>query len=283
MLGFASLRDWRTRRVSDRVWVVLVAAGLLLLALDLALREAASLAFLILVPPAFLFLDLLWDRGEGRGARASTALFYGVAAGGLVAVLATVPGLRPDDQGLVLRGLGVLVVFGLGYLFYYLGLLRGGADAKAFMALGLLMPGYPELGSFPLLRIDPRLLGPFELLFPFALATLLTATLLLLALPLAFLLRNAARGDLRWPQAFLGYRAPLDALPPFVWVLEEPSGEGVRRYAMPRRRPEEVDLGALRRLGLDRVWVTPQIPFLVPLTVGFLVTFLVGNPLFALA
>ncbi|MEE9163706.1 MAG: A24 family peptidase C-terminal domain-containing protein, partial [Thermoplasmata archaeon] len=168
------------------------------------------------------------------------------------------------------------------YVFYYLGLLKGGADAKAFMAIGILVPGYPALGPFPLLAVGPPRLAPFELLFPFAMTTLLWGALLLIGLPLALLVRNLARGDRRWPQLLLGYKAPVDQLPRFAWTLQEVKDGRIRYRVIPRTTARETDLEALRAAGVSRVWVTPQIPFLIPLTVGFLLAFLVGNPLFAL-
>jgi preflagellin peptidase FlaK len=33
----------------------------------------------------------------------------------------------------------------------------------------------------------------------------------------------------------------------------------------------------LRAAGVDRVWVTPQTPFMVPLFGGFILAFVVGN------
>ena len=39
------------------------------------------------------------------------------------------------------------------------------------------------------------------------------------------------------------------------------------------------DLARLRAAGIDKVWVTPQIPFMVPLLGGFWLAFFVGNVL----
>jgi len=38
-------------------------------------------------------------------------------------------------------------------------------------------------------------------------------------------------------------------------------------------------IARLRAAGIDRAWVTPQIPFMVPLSGGFLLAFFVGNVL----
>lgn len=282
ILALASLADWRTRRVGDGPWALMAGIGLALLTTELLLTTGDPLPYLILVPPALLFLDILWERGGGGFAYASTLLFYGLSGIAVLLLVLGYGGQGVDEQGLIVRGLGVLTVILLGYVFYYLGLLKGGADAKALMAIGVLVPGYPGLGPFPLFSLGPPLLAPFELLFPFAMSTLLLGALLLLALPMGFLLRNLARGDRRWPQLLLGYKAPLDRLPPFAWTLQEVEDGTVRHRVVPRTTTQEADRDALRGAGLDRIWVTPQIPLLVPMTVAFLLAFLVGNPLFAL-
>lgn len=282
VLSYASGSDWKTRRVGDGPWALLAAGGLVFLASEVALTRGDPLPYLILLPPALLFLDALWDRGGSAFAYASTLLFYGASVLAVLFLVLGFPGQGPEQQRLILRGLGIVTVILLGHLFFYFGLLKGGADAKAFMAIGILVPGYPELGPFPLLMLDPRLLDPFALLFPFALSTLLLAALLLIALPVAFLLRNLARGDRRWPQLLVGYTAPVDGLPRFAWALQEVKGGTPAYYVFPRKTVQEVDLASLEAAGFTRIWVTPQIPFLLPLTAGFLLAFLVGNPLFGL-
>jgi preflagellin peptidase FlaK len=256
--------------------------GLALLTTELVLTTGDPLPYLILVPPALLFVDILWERGGGGFAYASTLLFYGLSGIAVLFLVLGFGGQGVDEQGLIVRGLGILTVILLGYVFYYLGLLKGGADAKAFMAIGVLVAGYPSLGPFPLLAVSPPLLAPFELLFPFAMTALLLGALVLIGLPVAFLIRNLARGDRRWPQLLLGYKAPVDELPRFAWTLQEVQDGNLRYRIVPRATTREADVEALRAAGLRRVWVTPQIPFLIPLTVGFVLAFLVGNPLFAL-
>lgn len=282
ILSYASYSDWRTRKVSDAPWVLMVGAGLALLATEVVRTTTDPLPYLILVPPAFLFLDVLWDRGGSAFAYGSTLVFYVLSILAVILLLLGFPTQGPGEQRLIRQGLGIVTVVLLGHLFYYVSLLKGGADAKAFMAIGLLVPGYPLLPPFPLLRPDPRLLGAFEVFFPFAMTTLLLAGLLLVVLPVAFLLRNLARGDRRWPQLLLGYTAPLGDLPRFAWALQEVEDGRTTYHVVPRKTTSEIDHEALSAAGFQRIWVTPQIPFLLPLTAGFLLAFLMGNPLFAL-
>ncbi len=136
--------------------------------------------------------------------------------------------------------------------------------------------------GLPLIPLDPRILGAFEVFFPFALSTLMNAALLLIFLPPYFLLLNVVRGDFRWPQALLGYRVPVDKLPRFAWTLQEAEEGRVRYYAFPSKKVDEAELDGLEELGIKRLWITPQIPFLVPMAIAFVLTFVVGNLLLGL-
>lgn len=281
LLSYASWQDWRTREVSNLVWALLGGLGLALFATEFAMSQGDLLAALVLLPLGLLLVDVLWDREESGFQRTLSYALYGVAAGVTLLLILLFGRFGPEDQGLLRRAFGALIVVVLAYAFYFVGLLRGGADAKAFLCIGVLVPGYPALGALPLLAIPASILPAFELLFPFAMSTLMNAALLLLALPLSFLARNLWRGDRRWPQLLTGYKAPLDALPPFTWVLQDVEAGRVRYDALPRKEAGEVDLEGLRSLGVARVWITPQLPFLLPLTLGFVVTVLLGNLLLA--
>lgn len=280
LLSYASVRDWKSRKVSNWPWAVLGIAGMTLFAFEI-LQAGDPRAYLILAPIALLFLDVIWDR-EGNGLqRIATLALYAASASVTALVIAYFPSFASESQPFLRRGLGTLVVILLAHLFYYFGLLRGGADAKAFISIGLLVPGYPTLDAFPLFLPDPGIIGPFEILFPFALTSLMNSSLLLLAIPVLFLVRNLARGDYRWPQVLVGTKVPLASLPPFAWVLQEVREGKVRYYVFPRREPQDANLEGLRSLGIERVWITPQIPFLIPMTIGFVLTFILGNFLFA--
>jgi preflagellin peptidase FlaK len=54
-------------------------------------------------------------------------------------------------------------------------------------------------------------------------------------------------------------------------------GEHVLVLYPKRGPPLTEDLARLRAAGVDRVWVTPQTPFMVPLFGGFILAFVVGN------
>ena len=103
----------------------------------------------------------------------------------------------------VVVSVGLLGVLAVG--FWYLGAM-GGADAKAFLTIGVLYPVFPVfvLGGlrFPLVRPP---LGVFSL------AILTDAVLVGLVVPVALYVRNATEGR-RSPVSFVGYPTAVETL-----------------------------------------------------------------------
>ncbi|MBW3583645.1 MAG: hypothetical protein KY455_11155, partial [Euryarchaeota archaeon] len=54
-------------------------------------------------------------------------------------------------------------------------------------------------------------------------------------------------------------------------------GARVRLRYMPTRGDYALNLARLKALGVEEVWATPKIPFMIPLFLGFLTAFLVGD------
>lgn len=131
---------------------------------------------------------------------------------------------------LVRVAISVLLVVPLTYAFWYVGGF-GGADAKAFMTLALLLPTYPTfiVGGVALPRFHSQI-GVFSL-------TVLTNTVVLaLGYPLVLAVRNVLDGE-RSPLVFIGRAVPVDDLPTTHGsLLEDP--DGVTRNGL--------DLDALR-------------------------------------
>lgn len=193
-------------------------------------------------------------------------------AGGLLVLAVDVLVLhRLEPLYLVLVPLIVAVSYGL----WYVHLIAGGADAKALMTLAVLAPYPLDLGgAFP---VWPDALPPAAVAFA-------NSLLVFLLFPLLFVLYNLARGDVRFPAMFLGYRLALDhAATSFVWIAERAGEDGaVRQVLMASRMdPEQVEanVARLRALGRTRVWVTPKIPYMVPLLGGYVAAFFLGDVL----
>lgn len=209
--------------------------------------------------------------------RAPNVLWLLVAAVGVVALAGDVAldpaGVWARWPYLVFVPAFVALIYGL----WYFGLLAGGADAKALMALGVLLP-------FPLALAEG--LPPLGSPMPGAFVVLEDALLLFLVIPLAFVVWNVAHGDFRFPHVFLGLkRRAADVRRGHAWPMETVNADGTRgtRLFASRMTEEEVDdaFTRVQMLGEERVWVSPKIPFMLPLLAGFVAAFACGDLLLA--
>lgn len=216
-----------------------------------------------------------------RWRRAPNLLWAAMATVGLLVLVAEAaldwPGFAARWPNLLFIPLFALVIYAL----WFVGLIAGGADAKALMALGVLVP-FPVMLGGPF----PMLLHPIPG-WPAAASTLGNTLLLFLVVPLAFLLWNVAHGHLRLPHAFLGVkRRAKDVRRGHVWPMESVEEDGSRRTRLFPSRLAQPDIDALfervQALGDERVWVTPKVPFMVPLLAGFACAFFVGDLMLAL-
>src|SRR5256885_16091711 len=281
----AAVADVRTRRVPDPLWIGLGSIGLVVLAVELIQDQIEVDAWALLGSAGLLFFAIFYGDplSNEDGFHSSpfrlllplpTAVLFVYAA-----VQHSASGASLSQGLLELYSMPAMIL--VYQLFYRVRILHGGADAKALIALGLLVPTYPDMAPFPLMTLDPRVETFWRVTFPFSLVVWVDAAVLFLAVPLGLLLVNAARGDLALPQALLGDRARLDSFPHHAWLMEKSSDGGDHHLVLvPKRgRHPAQDLKRLRAAGIDRAWVTPQIPFMVPLCGGFLLAFFVGEVL----
>ncbi len=283
-LGAAAVTDLRTRRVSNRLWIAMGTLGLGMFAVDL--QGIDPVVGLVLVPTAVLMYDPL----IGREFRTDQGWRFpvGSIAAYAVAVLATSYAAwdlqgNPISWGEFLGYLTVPVMMLVFRGMYEVHLFKGGADAKAMIVIAAFVPQYPQLPGFPLLTLDVGLQGFLGVLFPFSLVVLLDAALLFAVAPVAYLAYNATRGHVEFPMALLGYKVPLDRVPRHAWFMDQIiAGEHVVVYFPRTQQDRRATLQGLREAGLKEAWVTPQLPFMVALSIGYVLAFLVGNPLMAL-
>jgi len=287
LMGYASLLDLRVRRVKNIVWIMMGILGLAILEIQLLLEVKRWEHHLILIPSTILFLSAFW--GEELFGPTGKILFrpltWALYLIALIVILFQILMLRGQEAEWIyfLQLLTIPAMILVAYGLYQSGLLRGGADAKALMAIAILVPFYPYLPPLPLISPDPRMQPITNILFPFAFVVLLNATLLFLVAPLLFLVFNAYRKDLAFPEALFGYRVDLNNLPKFVWLMERIENEEHVLVLFPKRSGNlEEEVQKLKARGIERAWATPQIPFIVPMTASFVVSFLFGNLLLGL-
>ncbi len=291
LLGYASYSDWKVRRVVNRVWYIMCGAGILILEIQFAVAGApfafylspiiAFLIFLLVIHDGVLFFDHpSWALKLG-----ATIPAYLATVGMIVYQWQTLYGRSPLFIYMIAMYLMILIA----RLMYDFRLLHGGADAKAIMALAIFLPFLPRLSAtFPILQfnIEPAksIYLYVEPMFPPAIVVLFNAVVFFIFAPLAFFIYNAVHGDIKLPQSFFGYTMDRDEVPDkFVWLMERWE-DGKRRSAILRRddSPIEEQLEPFVAADIGRVWVTPKLPFMIPILLGYILVFVVGNIMFGL-
>lgn len=276
MLGVASYTDFRSRKVPDDIWMVASVVAFIFIAGEILLSGVSLLYLLVLVPIVALLLDVL-DYYEILEKRIGRDLFWPAMAAGLAATVALLA-LIPWDA----RLLSLLMVPGfilLAYLFYATRLLHGGGDAKAFVAIAMLHPLWPSFMALPLVQPTSRIAvaAPygfvFFVLFYASLASVLYFT------P-RNLLRNSRDPEAKAPFSTraLGHRMKVaDAKNAYVWPMEVVRDGKVVRRTRPGDDDPKEEFEKLEKAGVKVAWVTPKIPFMVPLAVGYVVAVVLGN------
>ena len=285
-LGAAAVSDLRSRRVKDRLWIVMGTLGLVLFGADLFLQGIDPVVGLVLVPAAVLMYDPLigqeFRTEAGWRFPLGSIGAYLVALGSIAYAVWDVRE-EPAVANILVRYLTVPIMMIVFRGMYEVHLLKGGADAKGMIVLAAFVPQYPSLPPFPLIGLGSNLQEVMRVVFPFSLLILLNAALLLVIVPIAFLVYNATRGHAEFPMALAGYKVPLDRVPTYAWFMDQiVQGEHVRVYFPTKRQDRAAITRDLRGAGFREAWVTPQLPFLVPVAIAFVLSFLVGNPLMGL-
>jgi archaeal preflagellin peptidase FlaK len=290
-LGVASWQDWREREVSDTVWQLMAIVGALggalaVGALGFHPLAVATNGWLPLalwgVASAFVLEHLFpWDAPLERRSPALPGFAeIGIYASVVVIIAVALLLFGVGDAAVPVPVLAVVATVLLSRALFEVGVLYGGADAKALMVAGLLVPVFSQ----PLLAV-PTTAQAVLTYYPFSLNVLMDAAILAIGIPLALAFKNARSRRFEFPRGFTSYEIPVERLPEeFVWLkdplrereIEEPETTEEDRALRVRQRD------SLRSLGVTRVWVTPQLPFVIVLWGGTLAGLLLGNLLFDL-
>jgi preflagellin peptidase FlaK len=276
VLIVAAIADWRTREASDRFWMLIGGAGMAFLAWQIVQDDVNLIYLLILVPIGLFFADIFWER-EGMfegGVHYLPIILYGVGLGILGTMVITF------YQDLYFWMLMIVpVMFLVFILMYQFNVIKGGADAKALISLSIMFPTYPVVGPFPLIPV------PFDtaqFVLPFPLLILFNAALLTIAVPVVLLAYNTVKGQFRFPAMLFGYPLPVqEAKAKFVWPMERYECGQLKFSVFPGPSEDTAaDLDKLAEAGRKEVWVTPKIPFLMPIAASLVFSFVIGNVLF---
>jgi len=281
--AYAAWADVREREVTDALWQILGVAGFVIgLAAVAPGGLIPSVAWVVV--GLFVIQHLFaWDTRLGAAERYADLIELAiyVTAVAFVTVLAVRAGIGPSGLPISVVAVLVTVLFARG--LFEAGILFGGADAKALMIVGFLVPLFPN----PLIA-QPASIAPLTEILPFAVNVLMNSALFAIVVPILIAARNIRAGEFRGFAGFVGYSIPSAELPKkFVWVRDPSFGaareeeQAIETSDDDRKRREAI-AADLKSRGIDRIWVTPQIPFLVIMAVGVVGALLAGNVLFDL-
>ena len=202
--------------------------------------------------------------------RASNMLWVILGISGLILLVIQYFTIGFENQYYILF---VPIMIGLIYLLFQMGLIFGGADAKALMAIAILVPIQPAIAQFPL----------WKTLMPFSFVIFFNSLLLFLAIPLGLFIFNIFKKDIKFPHSFLGYKMDIKKVrKKFVWPLEKIVNGKLKFIPMPKNFDVNDEYDELEKHGIKNIWVTPKVPFMIPLLAGYIVSFIIGDILFHL-
>jgi preflagellin peptidase FlaK len=163
------------------------------------------------------------------------------------------------------------------FLFYILNF--GGADVKAIISLSLLFPNYPFFYLFHL-RLPLMGVPPVDL---FVLSMLTNALIIAISAPFALFLLNSFRRNFS-PLMFIGWKVSISDLrrkKNYKLMHEIKTVSGKEKYVWGGIEPTEEILSSLEELEREKkiagVWITPELPFILYLTAGFLIAIFYGD------
>ena len=272
ILAYASFLDLRTRKVPNLYWIGLGVAGLGLILVQLYVDDMPIEYLLVFVPILAILADVyLGSEEETTRAKLTTFGKYALALGSILALAYQYGG---DEYFQHLLAIPIIMLFVV--VMYMLDIVRGGADAKALISLSILFPFYPAFGSLPFIHGET---SAAETLLPFSFSILVNAAIIVALTPLVFLARNLSRKEFAFPLGLLGYKLDTAEIAnKHVWLMESIMDGKLVTHVRPRKQEDQkADIELLASSGYKRVWVTPKIPFILPMLVSLILTTVVGN------
>ncbi|MEF8879771.1 MAG: A24 family peptidase C-terminal domain-containing protein [Candidatus Thermoplasmatota archaeon] len=222
ILGYASYTDFKTRRASNYLWILMGGIGAILLVAQL----------ISFTPQQFEIMKLY---------------------------LIFIP---------------IMII--LVYILFQMRLIFGGADAKALMALAILMP-FPTLQWLP--ESINLTLPLVETKLPYCWGAFINALILFLFIPIGLFIYNLSQKNIKIPQSFLGYKMDIQqARKKYVWPMEQIDENGEKKSVyMPKEYDIDEELDRFEEHNIEKIWVTPKIPFMIPLLFGFISVYVTGS------
>ncbi len=272
MLLYGSYIDWKFREIDNWPWVVMALTGVFII-IYIDGNTIVELSHILPFISALLSLFgpiIDWDEIIKMD-----DLYYILIDYGSYVISAILFLLTYIFLGLNNFFITMLIVY-MMYVFirvlYELSVIHGGADAKALMSISFLFFNGFSLPVIPLIK--------YNTVFPFSFQVLFDAVLISLFLPVYFFIINIKNRNISIPYMLFGYKMSLpEAKKKYVWLMELP---GNRMILFPGKLDDEVIKHAfdgLEREKKENVWVTPQLPFIIFIFVGFIIQTIFFSPL----
>jgi preflagellin peptidase FlaK len=237
----------------------------------------------ILFCTPFLFYSCYSDI---KTRRVSNNLWLVMLAGGIIFILYDI--LSYGTAYLPRLFISAGLIFAFVYILFQVGVF-GGADAKSLIVLSIILPAYPKLQVF---GYNFPLNEPLIDLFAFGIFG--NAVLLTIVVPIGLAVYNIAKMGLLIDNPlyiFIGYKPKISELAnkhiKLIQNFEVINGKvkfHFKRGGVEINEKIISELKALFEKGLikDEVWVTPGLPFMIPITLGFFVGIFYGDLIFEL-
>ena len=260
---FAACSDVRTREISDLYWKFIGLVGIAGWTSVTVLEGDFGTSVMLAVAAESLFLySVLWET------RVSSTLIEILSV-----ILALIPAAIPGGTLEYSAPVFFCIIF---HVMYSLGIVRGGADAKALMVISIALPVYPDIG-FRLFEGN----GILEMFMAPSLSVLFLASLIsVVGCAVYCTVRNHG---ITVPGFYCGYMMPVaDVCGSFVWPAEDIVDGKRCRCAIPDDENAVDICDKFRSLGLSEIYVTPMVPFIVPIAFSLIFVILFGSPIFIL-
>ncbi|MEM0160402.1 MAG: A24 family peptidase C-terminal domain-containing protein [Thermoplasmata archaeon] len=263
ILLIAAYQDYKSRLVSSILWVLMAIAGISILSYQLIFVFDNSFALYFI--PVILLLFFEWYVELSKNVR---ILINGIGFVLSIMLLSLSFNLSTFSVFLI-----ILIIL-VAKLFYIKKILKGKADAKALMSIAILVPYYPALFTIYSLPSINRNIA--QVTFPFAIEVLMNAAVTAVLYVLYLFFFNVSKRDIGFPEMFLGYKLKIgDFKKKHVWLLERIDDGGTHYLSLtPDESAENSELEKFRVRNIEKVWVQPQIPFVVFMLIGFILAFL---------
>ena len=265
----ASVFDWKYREIPDWHWAIMFVVGILLSIAKIIDSGLDPVGLLMPLCVALIAFDCLYDR--------EPSIMMDMTIYIAIAILTIVPFVMiGGDVGRTF--ISIPITYAAMNVLYYTGLVRGGADAKSIIAIASVFPTYPEILGMPIIDVPS---GIESQVFTPAFAVLTMALVLSLLYGVFNFIRNLIAGNTVMPQMIIGTMMPIEkAKVSKVWSMEDiVDGESV--ITTSAIEDDEI-WKRLEDGGRTEIWVTAIIPFLIPITIAFIIMVTVGFPLFTL-